>query len=800
MGTLRRIAGSLLAAAFFALLVPGSPAGAEDAPASAPVPRITQIVVAGTRMVEEATVRARIGSREGSPYDTEQVSRDVRALFELGSFEDVKVDAEGFEGGMRLTFRVTERPLLLALDIEGNKEIKTDDLREKAALRLSTPYNPVAAAAAVERMRSLYRDKGYYQAAVRTTAEPAGEGRVRLKAVIEEGAKYRLVSISLNGVKSLPVDELAGEMQTEPWTIFSWISGSGKLQQEVLQEDRQRIVSYYQDRGYLEVRVGEPEITVDDAAKAVRVAISITEGLQYLLGAITQQGDDFLSLEEIYRFVGLKEGDIFHRSAFARGLYAMNQRYASRGYAFVKLDYATKLNPETRTIDVTFLVERGPEARFGRISISGNISTRDKIVRRALTFSEGDVFNSEALRRSRQKVTNLGYFDAVEIVPRPRGDDVIDIDIQVKERLTGAITFGVGYSSEDKLTGQLRISENNLFGRGHALALTFEKSPVRANYSLSFTEPSLFDTPWSAGFSIYDSMREYDKYDRKSIGGSLTVGRSVGEYIRSYIRFKHETVTVSDVDDSASTYIKDQEGVLSTNSARLSLVRDTRDNFMSPTRGNRTSIAGEYAGGLLGGDNYFTKYELEHSTYVPLFATLVGMIHGEYGKVQSFGSVSGKVRSLDESGNPLSDETGEPVYKLDASGQPVFEKKPREVPIYEKFFLGGILSLRGFPYRGVGPQDENGEPIGGFQQLYFNAEVIIPIAPEQGFNLVVFYDTGNTWDEGDSIKLSDFRESAGVGIRWLSPIGPFRLEWGYILDRRDNEPKSDWAFMIGNFF
>jgi len=781
MPALGRTALALLAGL---LLLPPAPGRTEDSPAPAPAPVIREIVVTGTRMVEEATVRARIGSREGSPYDTEQVSRDVRALFELGSFEDIKVDAEGFEGGMRLTFRVTERPLLNALEIAGNKEVTTEDLREKAALPLTAPYNPVTVAGAVERMRSLYREKGFYQVAVRTAIEPAGEGRVRLKAVIDEGAKYRLVTISLNGAKALPEDELLGEMKTEPWTIFSWLTSSGKLQQEVLQEDRQRIVSYYQDRGFLEVKVGEPEITVDDTAKSVRVLIPLTEGLQYRLGTMTQQGDDFLSLAEIQRIIGLKEGEIFRRSAFAQGVFEMNQRYASRGFAFVKLDYATKLDPATRTIDVTFLIERGSEARFGRISVSGNVSTRDKIVRRELTFSEGDLFNSLALRRSRQKVTNLGFFDAVEIVPRPRGDNVIDIDIEVKERLTGAITFGVGYSSEDKLTGQVRISESNLFGRGHSLALTLEKSPVRTNYSLSFTEPSVLDSRWSAGFSIYNSMREYDEYHRKSVGGSVTFGRSLGEYVRSYVRFKRETVTVSDLKDGVSSYIAEQEGEKTTDSLRVTLVRDSRDNFMNPTRGHRTSIAGEYAGGFLGGDNYFTKYELEHSTYVPLFAKLVGMIHGEYGKVQSFGTI----QSVDESGAPQFSENGEAV------------REPRQVPIYEKFFLGGILSMRGFPYRGVGPVDVNGEPKGGFQQLYFNAEIIIPVAPAQGFNLVVFYDTGNAWDAGESVKLADFRQSAGAGIRWMSPIGPFRLEWGYILDRREGEPKSDWAFMIGNFF
>jgi len=756
---LRRNALALLAASFVGLLVPGLPAGAEDAPAQAPPPQIREIVVAGTRMVEEATVRARIGSREGSPYDTDQVSRDVRALFELGSFEDVKVDAEGFEGGVRLTFRVTERPLLVELVIEGNQEISAEDLREKAALPLSAPYNPVAASAAVERMRALYREKGFYQAVIRTTTEPAGEGRVRLKAVVEESVKYRLVAITLNGVKSLPLDKVLGEMKTEPWTIFSFISGSGKLQQEVLQEDRQRIVSYYQDQGYLDVRVGEPEITVDDAAKVVRVAIAITEGQQFRLGTVTQEGDDLLTLEEVKRFVGLKEGDIFRRSAFAQGVFAMNQRYSSRGFAFVKLDYTSKLDQERRTIDVNFLIDRGPVARFGRISVSGNVTTLDKIVRRELTFSEGDIFNSDALRRSRQKVTNLGFFETVDIVPRPSGDNTIDVDIQIKERLTGAITFGVGYSSEDKLTGQLRLSENNLFGRGYAMALTFEKSPVRANYSLSFTEPSVLDTPWSAGFAIYNTEREYDEYDRKSIGGSLTFGRSIGEYIRSYVRLKHETVTVDNVTPEAGIYLRAQEGTAATNSVRLTFVRDTRDNYMNPSRGNRTSVAGEYAGGILGGDNYFTKFELEQSFYTPLFWGLVGMIHGEYGSIAGFDN--------------------------------------RLPPVYEKYYLGGILTLRGFKYRAVGPQDLKGEPTGGTEQLFFNAEIIVPVAPAQGFNLVMFYDTGNAWDFRG---FDGLRQSAGFGIRWLSPMGPFRLEWGFVLDPQPDEPKSDWAFMIGNFF
>jgi outer membrane protein insertion porin family len=716
-------------------------------------------------MLEEATIRARIHTREGAPYDPEQVSSDVRSIYELGSVENVTVDAESFEGGIRLTYALAERPLLKTLEFEGNKELKTDDLREKAALTLNTAYNPVAVAEAVTRLRALYREKGYYNALVRTRTEPAGEGQVRLFVVIEEGETYKLVKIRFTGAKAFTEEELRKQMKTGEWWIFSWMGSSGKLQQELLQEDRQRIVTHYQDNGYLEVRVGEPDVKVDDKKRTLEVVVPITEGLQYRLGKTTLQGDDLVPLEEIRRLVGLNEGDIFRRSAFAKGLFEVNQRYASRGYAFVKLDYGTKLDPAQRTIDVTFLVERGAEARFGRINIVGNVTTRDKVIRRELTFSEGDLFNSDALRKSRQRVQNLGFFDMVDIAPHPREGDIIDIDVEVKERLTGMISFGVGYSTEDKLTGQIRISESNLFGRGQNAAIMFERSSVATNYSFSFNEPVLLDSQYSLGFSIYNMLRSYTDYDQKDVGGKLSFGRSLGgrfSNIRATTTITHETLTVNNVKLTASDYIKAQVGTATTNSVQLTLVSDSRDNFFNPTTGSRTLLSGEYAGGALGGDNDFTRFQAESSIYRPLLWKLVGMLHGQYGTVQGFNG--------------------------------------KEPPIYEKFFLGGITTLRGFPYRMVGPLDEKGEPKGGYQELFFNGEVIVPVAPEQGFNLVFFYDTGNAWDKGQNVDLGELRHSVGAGIRWMSPMGPFRLEWGYVVDHKEGEARSDWAFTIGNFF
>jgi outer membrane protein insertion porin family len=764
----RRFARRAVAAPLLALLALGALALAAAPPAAlaeeaaAPVPLVREIVVTGTRMVDEATVRARIASREGAPYDPDQVSRDVRAIYELGSFADVGVDAEGFEGGLRLTFRLAERPFLREVEFEGNKAIEIETLREKAAFALDVPYNPATVAAAVERVRALYREKGYYQVLVRTDVEPVGEGQARLKVVVEEGEKYKLVEVGVRGAKALPEDTVRKQLKTSPWTILSWATDSGKFPPELLQEDRQRLVNYYHDHGYLDVRAGEPEVVVDDTGRTVRVFFSVAEGEQYRLGAIALQGDDLVPLEEIRRLIGVKEGEVFNRSAFTQGVAAVNRRYASRGYAFVRVDYSTRLDPVARTIAVTFLVERGPEAHFGRVTITGNVTTRDRVIRRELTFAEGDVFSSDALQRSRQKVMNLGHFEQVDLIPRPREGSVIDVDIEVKERLTGQIEFGVTYSPEDGVMGRLRLAETNLFGRGQTLQLMLERSSSRANYSVTFYEPSILDGPWSAGFSVYNLNAEYDDYDQESIGGRLRVGRSLFEYVRGEAAVKHEKVTVDNIDADASTYIKEQEGTAITNSLRLSLTRDTRDNFMNPTKGNRTSVSGEYAGGVLGGDNYFTKEQVEHSLYVPLFWRFIGMVHGEYGSIQGFDG--------------------------------------REVPINEKFFMGGSNSMRGFDYRDVGPKDENGDPIGGTQSVLFNVELIFRVIPEQGLNLVVFYDTGNVWATADEVSFDALRKDWGYGVRWMSPIGPMRFEWGYIIDAEEDESSQGFMFTIGGAF
>jgi len=749
-----------------AAVVPGT-AFAEDLPAQS---LLGEVALSGVRTVPEATIRSRIGSQVGAPYDPEQISRDIRSLFETGLFENITVDAEQSENGLRITFLLAEQPLVRNLVFEGHGEVfSTTTLTERAGVVSGKHYSAVAAGEAAARIVALYQEQGYYRAAVRTRAEPAVEGRVDLHFVVEAGEKYRLTTVRFDGARAFAEDVLRTEMRSGAWSLFSSSRHSGTLQRSVLAEDCQRIVTFYQDHGYLEIRVGEPQIMVDERARSIEVLIPLNEGPQFRLGALSLQGDDLVALEEIRGFFGIKEGEVFRRSAFVAALFEINRRYTSTGYAFVKVDYYTLLEAKKKMISVTFLVERGPEARIGLITVSGNIATRDRVIARQLAFHEGDLFDSDALRRSRQKIFDLGFFDAVDFVPKPRADNAIDVDIVVKERLTGAVRLGVMYSTEEKLVGQAGVFENNLLGSGKSLQLTAEYGAIRQDYSFTFSNPAFLDSPWTLGIDLYDHSRdkeEYDEYSLGTFGGAVTWGRTLPGQVRGSLSLTREWNIVSDIDEGASEYYHGQEGRYLTDSLRFALNRDTRDTLLRPNSGSNGYTAFEVAGDVLGGETSFTKLEVGLRVYRTFFGSIIGTVSGRYGQV------------------------------IGVDG--------RETPVYEKFFPGGIDTIRGFPLRSVGPKDEGGHAVGGDRELLLNADVYIPVAAERKFELALFYDAGNAWARGEAIAISELRQSVGFGFGGWQQVWALHLE-GYlvrvrIFDPEDDESPWTWLLSFGSPF
>ncbi len=414
-------------------------------------------------------------------------------------------------------------------------------------------------------------------------------------------------------------------------------------------------------------------------------------------------------------------------------------------------------------VDVNYQVRKGELVDFGRIEISGNAKTRDKVIRRQLKVIEGARYSKANLERSVGNLRRLDYFDEVEMDTR-KGEaaDRMDVDIKLKEKATRFISAGAGFSTADQFFLQGQVAERNLFGRGQSLQFQANLGSRSNRFTLKFTEPWLFDIPLSATTEIYNWSRDYDEFTKDSNGGKLSLSYPVWDYTRLYLSYTYDDADVSDVSSSAATEIQDQEGKLVTSALSSTLRRDSRDHTFLTTRGSDNSLMVDYAGGALSGDAGYIKTVFNSSWYFPLFWDCVGFLHGKTGYI---GETDG------------------------------------EVPIYERFYLGGINSIRSFDSGDVSPRDpEPGDRIGGNKMVLFNAEFLFPLVKEQGIRGVLFFDAGNSYDDGDNIDLNDLKYAVGYGIRWFSPMGPLRLEWGYNPSPDKGESKSKWQFSMGMFF
>lgn len=410
-------------------------------------------------------------------------------------------------------------------------------------------------------------------------------------------------------------------------------------------------------------------------------------------------------------------------------------------------------------MDIVYNVKKGNQVYFNRISISGNTKTRDKVIRRQLAFVEGDLYSSSKLKTSYMKLNRIRYFEEIDFQTVKGPDEgLTDINIRVKEKPTGMFSIGAGYSAQEQAVFMAQVSQQNLFGRGQTLSLSAQLGSSTTNYELSFIEPWLFDMPLWSKWEIWDTEREYDSYDVSTQGFGTTLGYPLWSYVTGYLGYRLSTNNVRNVEEGASTYIKEQEGSITESSLTGTLTRDTTDDYMFPTRGSKNTISTEYSGGLLQGDTDFTKYTGSSTWFFPLPMDTVFGVRGRAGLMQKNGD--------------------------------------KKIPIYDRFYLGGINSLRGL--RDVGPTDPaTGDVIGGETMACFNLDFIFPLVKNAGMKGVIFFDTGNTWESG--YDLGDMRRTAGVGVRWYSPIGPLRLEWGHVLDRKGDEAASRWEFTIGMF-
>ncbi len=723
---------------------------------------VKKVLIGGNKLIEEETIRDRIQTEEGTLFDPEIITEDIRSLYRLGFFEDVTVDASGFEGGIAVIFTVKEKPLITRIDFEGNEEIKTQDFQDNIQMRPNTVVDEFENKRIADEVLNFLHEKGFYQAEVSYRLDPLGEDEYALVFVVDEGAKMKISKIEIIGNEVFSDRQIRKQMSTKESSLFTIFGGGDKLKSRLLEEDTLRILAFLYNNGHLQAKVDEPTIDIDREENRITVSVKVFEGPRFHIGELTAEGDEYFSAEEILRAMKSRPGNVFKRDVFAQDILAVTALYTDIGYALCRVDTKTTTGEEETLVNVAMVVNRGPLVTVGRVNITGNTITRDNVIRREVVLREGEIFSSKDLARTRQKIMNLGFFEQVKVTTEQRGADVINVNIDVVEKLTGAFTFGGGYSSEDKFGIMFRLTQDNLFGRGQKITASAEFSQLQTEYNLFFSDPSVFNSPYSAGFRVYNTSNDWDEYDQDSIGGQLIMGRIIGGYIKGSLTFKAEKVNIYNLVEDASWETLQQAGKSTTISTTLRLTRDARDNYFNPSRGSKLIFRGEYAGGFQGGDNNFYKSELDGVFYFPIFWKFVTSFHFDIGQV-----------------------TG-------TDGD--------EVPIQERFYLGGINSIRGYEVRGVGPHDEFGNATGGFTKVVLNAEIIFPLAPSQNLNGVFFIDGGQAYDEGETIDTTLFRYSAGAGIRWLSPMGPIRVEYGYNLNPEEGDPKGQWQFSVGTAF
>jgi outer membrane protein insertion porin family len=723
--------------------------------------KVADVVISGNRRIESEAIKKILKTKNGDLYLTRNIRDDVKSIFKMGYFGDVRVDVSESPEGKVVTFLVDEKETVRNILIKGNDKFDDAKIKEAIGTRSGAIVNFNTLRSDIQEIKALYKDKGYHNAEVTYEIKPFSENEANVEFVIEEGKKVFVKTISFEGNKAFDDDELKDLMRTKEKGFFSWITSSGDLDREALEQDTARISAYYHNHGYIQAKVGEPELEYEE--NSIFISMKIEEGIQFKVGKVALQGDLICPEEELLASIKIAEGQVFNRELIREDVLMLSDMYSEEGYAYVDISPRIEQRIEDHEADITYVIDKGNLVYFEKIIIGGNTKTRDKVIRRELNIYEQELFGGGRLKKGTRNLYRLDYFEDIKVnTTQGSAPDKMIVNIDVTEKSTGAFSFGGGYSSVDNVFFMASVSQRNLFGRGQTLGLQAMIGGRTTNYTFSFTEPWLFDIPLTAGIDLYNTNRDYDTYDKDSVGGTLRTGYPIYDYTRAYLSYNYERATIKELTSDASFSIREFEGTSTGHTLSGTIRRDTRDRIFNATSGSDNSVTIKHAGTPFGGDIGFTKYVAESGWYFPLFWGTVGFVHGSIGFIH--GDTVGKV------------------------------------PTWERFYLGGMNSVRGYDWRDISPLDpRTGDEIGGNKMMLFNVEFQFPLVKNAGINGVLFYDTGNAFDNGEALSFSDLKKSVGYGIRWMSPMGPIRLEFGYILDS-ERRGEGGWEFSMGAAF
>jgi outer membrane protein insertion porin family len=723
------------------------------------LPPINSIEIRGIKRIDETAIKSKISQKIGEPLSQEKTNEDIKNIYKMGYFDDVRAEIEPFEGGIKLIYIVKEKPTIIKIEFQGNKEFDDTKLKEKLTISPGAIADSVLIQDNVNNLRKFYEEEGYWLARIIPIIKTITPDEISLTYQIEEGHKIKIKKIEFEGNKQLPSKKIKKVMETKEWWLFSFITSSGYYQKERMDSDIEKIRDLYFNNGYIKVVVGEPTIKLTEDEKGMIIKIPIFEGDQYKVSSIDITGNKVFDEKTIRHKIKIEAGKPFSKERLRKDIIAISEKYSENGYALVTITPDLIPDENNKLVKLVLKIDEGDKFNIGRIEITGNTRTRDKVIRREIMLDEGDTYNSALIKRSYERINNLNFFETVEVIPKPKAEEKkVDLEIKVKERPTGFLSIGGGYSSVEKFIGMIELTQGNLFGRGQLLKVKAELGGRTTYYDILFKDPWFLDKPLTFSTNLYKITREYIDYDKKALGFGISLGERFSDYWWGDISYNIEKAEIYNLSKNAPRIIKDQEGTRVTSSITPSIVRDSRDNYLDPSRGSRNSLYLTYAG--LGGTNKFLKGEIDSAWYFPINSTTI-MIRERFG------------------------------YATGLFGE--------ELPLYERFYLGGIYTIRGLGFGEAGPRDpKTNDVIGGTEELIFNAEYIFPIVSELRLKGVLFFDAGNSYDEFKN--FGELRYTTGIGVRWISPMGPIRIEWGYNIDRKPGEKSSRIEFAFGTFF
>ncbi|MCX5696017.1 MAG: outer membrane protein assembly factor BamA [Candidatus Omnitrophica bacterium] len=747
---------------------------------------VTAIEIKGNKAISTNTIASKMKTRIGSPYQENVVSDDLKRLYLLNFFSDIKIDAESYLNGVKVIISVTERPIIEKISFSGINRITMKD--EKLKLQLKSKegqyldYPTLSEDVGV--LKKMYEKLGFNTAVIDYKLETDPQtNKVKLNFNVTEGGRVHIKDIITEGNKEFSRDRILKLLKTKR----GWLFNAGILKDDVLKEDIQRVKAFYNKNGFIDVAVNYE--VKPDAKKPylLYVYIRITEGSKYLVGNVLVQGNKDIAEKEILkRLKDCVPGSVFSDEAMKQDVASVQGLYFDQGYISARIENTTSLNTETHRVDILYNITENQITYVDKIKIRGNIKTKDLVIRRELRIHPGDRFDGEKLRRSKERLQNLGFFEDVsydtEDTQVPEQKDLV---VDVKESKTGAFSFGGGYSTVDQFVGFIEIEQKNFdwknwpyfTGGGQNLKLRASIGSVSTGFELSYTEPWLFDYPVSFGFDAYRRTHKRDTdlgygYDEDITGGDLRLGKELSEYLRGDLIYRLDNVKISNIDDTNSE-LEQERGTNTISSLTPSITFDNRDSVFEPRKGNYLSSSMELAGGPLSGDKDYWKFSSRASHYFPMPHNASLEVRGRVGLASPYGDSD-------------------------------------HIPIYERFFAGGAYTIRGYEERSVGPVDSSSNPLGGASMLIGNVEYVYPLF---GFlKVAAFYDVGNVWEKlGDigsskdtgGINSGGFKSSFGLGFRVKTPIGPIMLDYGIPMDKasgKDTKGDGRFHFSVSNTF